>query len=292
LKISGIGRPPDKAIFLDRLPRIHFQDRDRRREMANLRKWLTSQEVITELDISKLDLLELVEDGKLLAHDPDERDYYLMGIPVRLTKNGFRAIEDCIDSSVQPKTPDKLEKCYFAVTDVKALKSEFHQSQELEKPVLLCKPGTHWKDIKITLISNDTVRIKTPDWGKRFTYSELGLSDKRKGDKQTMLWELLKLFAQNNGFISSNNTEYRPKLVDLTKRLNKHFKNIFGIDESIYVGHYKKEKGYRTKIMFSNQCSIAQPYEDDTHEDDGVMDIFEEAKNIPSAHTAKKESHR
>jgi len=234
--------------------------------MANLRKWLTGQEVMKKLDISRLDLLELVEDGKLQAHDPDEREYYLMGVPVKLSKDGIDFAEqpiklftkegkDGIIFVEQPKTPDELEKCYFAVKDVETIQDKQPQNKrrEVNKPVLISKPETQWEDIIITLVSDDTVRIKTLDIEQRFNYSELGLSDKRKGDTPTILWELLKLFATMNGFISSNNSEYNATLPDTAKRLNKHLKNLFGINESIYAGHYKKEGGYRTRINFSSQ---------------------------------------
>ena len=149
-----------------------------------------------------------------------------------------------------------MERCYFAVNDVEALQDK----PQKKKNRFNCSPGTKWEDIKITLISDsrddsyrDAVRIKTPDWEERYTYAELGLSDKRKGDEPTNLWILLKTFAINNGFISRSNTDYDPHLPETAKRLNAHLKKLFGIDESIYVAHYKKEKAYRTKIQFSNQ---------------------------------------
>jgi len=110
-----------------------------------------------------------------------------------------------------------------------------------------------WEDVTITLLANDMIKIKTPKEEAKFTYHQIGLQDKRRGDRAGMLWGLLKVFAENNGFISSKNTPYDPKLPDTAKRLNNHMKKIFGIKESIYAGHYKKEKGYRTKIKFINQ---------------------------------------
>ena len=127
---------------------------------------------------------------------------------------------------------------------------EATRSAEQEKAIFPCKPGTKWEDIIMTLGANDMVKIKTPQGEGRFTYHELGMSDKRAGDKPTMLWELLKLFAKNQGFISSQNPNYDPKLPDTAKRLNKHLKGRFRINETIYIGHYKKEKGYKTKIKF------------------------------------------
>jgi len=122
-----------------------------------------------------------------------------------------------------------------------------------EKSVLRCSPGTQWEKIKIVLVANDTVRVETPERKDRFTYHKLGMADGRSGDSPTMLWELLKLFAKNKGFISSQNTDYNRKLPDTAKRLNAHLQKLFGINDSIYMGHYKKERGYRTKIRFSDQ---------------------------------------
>ena len=84
------------------------------------------------------------------------------------------------------------------------------------------------------------------------SYHKLGMEDKRTGDKPTVLWELLKMFIKERGFISSQNPEYDPRLPDATKRLNKHLKDLFGIEDNI-TGHYKKEKGYRLKFNVSNQ---------------------------------------
>ena len=119
--------------------------------------------------------------------------------------------------------------------------------------VLPFRTATKWKDVKITLINNESVRIDTPQGSERLSYHELGMSDKRSTNKPTMLWFLLKLFAQNQGYISSTNPKYDSKLPDTAKRLNGHLKKLFGINESIFTGHYKAEKGYRTKILFSDQ---------------------------------------
>jgi hypothetical protein len=120
-----------------------------------------------------------------------------------------------------------------------------------------CQPGTKWEDVKITLIENEAVRIETPQGKCRSSYHELGMSDKRSGNKPTLLWALFKLFAQNQGYISTTNVKYDSVLPDTAKRLNKHLQNLFKIPESIFTGHYKVEKGYRTKIFFSDQSLVS-----------------------------------
>jgi hypothetical protein len=119
--------------------------------------------------------------------------------------------------------------------------------------VFPCRTGTNWKDVIITLIENEAVRIDTPQGSSKFSYHELGMSDKRSGNKPTMLWALFKIFAQNQGYIAPTNIKYDPKLPDTAKRLNRHLQTLFNIPESIFTDHYKKEKGYRTKIFFSDQ---------------------------------------
>ena len=127
------------------------------------------------------------------------------------------------------------------------------QSFSVGKKLFTCGSGTKWDAVTITLVADDTVRITTPKTKKRYTYHELGMNDKRSADRPTMLWELLKLFAQRTGVIHSENVKYDPKLPDTAKRLNNHLKNLFGIDESIYRGHYRKEKAYITKIKFEDE---------------------------------------
>ena len=48
--------------------------------------------------------------------------------------------------------------------------------------------------------------------------------------------------------------DYHRKLPDYTKRLNRHLKDLFGIDDSIFMYHYRKRKAYITKICFK-YCS-------------------------------------
>ncbi|MGD9227892.1 MAG: hypothetical protein PVF26_15410 [Desulfobacterales bacterium] len=130
----------------------------------------------------------------------------------------------------------------FKTIDVEKFEKE--HSLFKKSKLLPCAPGTKWKDIKITLIDNETVRIKTPEGEGLFTYHKLNLDDSRIGNKPSMLWELLKILAKNYGLISSRNIAYDTKLSDTARRLIKHLSQLFGIPDSIYLGHYKKYKGY------------------------------------------------
>ena len=152
---------------------------------------------------------------------------------------------ELVDMQAKLEDVEKFEK-----------KFGFEEKRDEKQSLLPCKPTTRWEDVKITLIENEVVRVKTPRGTERFSYHDLGMSDKRSGNKPTVLWVLFKTFAQNKGVISSKNFDYDPMLPDTAKRLNKHLKEVFGIDESIYSGHYKSQKGYKTKIFFSDQTQV------------------------------------
>jgi hypothetical protein len=153
----------------------------------------------------------------------------------------------------------------------------------IEKKVFPCQPGTKWEDIKITLIADDKVKIKTPQGEDIFSYNQLGMANKRTRDRRpSALWRLFTQFCEHQGFIAPKSSKYigLGNLVKTASRLNIHLKKLFKIDESIYTGHYKKTKGmysdqekvfyqdtettskeprttgYKTRIFFSDQTNV------------------------------------
>jgi hypothetical protein len=139
-----------------------------------------------------------------------------------------------------------------------------------------CKEGTKWEDVKITLIASDTVRIETPNGKGRYTYHELGMADKRPGDKPKEVWETLKLFASNQGIFPQENQKVNEKnLVEKAKHLNAHLKKLFGIKERIYKHFYKKLRRYETKIKFSDQtiAHVPDPSQDKSPFDSELDEI-------------------
>lgn len=193
----------------------------------------------------------------------------LDGAKEQLLKNlneAAKELQDLNDSGMNPyswqlidmpyseeekqKLDSKIREAIFSRKFVSAL--TVRQSKDQFFP---CKKGTRWEDITITLLSDEMVKIAILGNEGRFTYHQLGLQDKRSGDKPKKLWALLQLFAKRTGFLHSENIPhgYDPKLTDTAKRLNKHLQKLFGIQESIYRGHYKKEGGYRTKIKFEDK---------------------------------------
>jgi len=169
---------------------------------------------------------------------------------------------------------------YYRRDQIEALLNQPSDSEMLktQKGLLTCPPGTQWEEIKITLISDDTVRIKTPQGEERFTYSELGLSDKRKGDSPTVLWVQLTEFAKHKGIISGKEGKYVKQLPVISKRLNKHLQELFGIPDTIYKAHYRKYHKYETKIQFHDSRDPMHKKPDAEPLKNDIEEIFQEGQ--------------
>jgi len=142
----------------------------------------------------------------------------------------------------------------FEKTDSPSIQN--NETKKNSSSLLPCPQGTKWNDIKITLTSKDQVRIKTPEGEKTLHYAAIGMEDGRSPENKKRIWALLILFAENNGEIDldkikenkhifgnpnkDSEKQLFDKFMSATKELNKHLKNVFGINDSIYLGSYKK----------------------------------------------------
>ena len=246
-------------------------------------RWIHGSQLMACTNLSKGELMGLIGEGKIKAfYESDSWLCYPNFSYARLEDHQFLLVDVFeLENQGHFNLVDDpyFRRCRELYQAGEGGSDNKQPNRNKKKLILTCKSGTTWKDITMTLIANDTLRIKTPQGEGRFTYHELGMSDKRTGDKPTMLWALLKLFAEKKGFISSQNVEYDPKLPDTAKRLNKHLQGLFGIQDSIYQAHYRKEKGYRTKIKFSDarQSTIISKSADEDESLQNVKDIFREA---------------
>jgi hypothetical protein len=112
-----------------------------------------------------------------------------------------------------------------------------------------CDPNTRWEDISFVLKSDDLIEVKTPRGIGRLVYNQVGFADKRSGDKPNKTtWPLFQVFAKYEGIISRSNPNYIRDLPDRARLLNKKLKEVFGINESIYIAHYRRHKKYQTRF--------------------------------------------
>jgi hypothetical protein len=229
------------------------------------------------------DLIESVSQKtppKHVLHEKNQPEYWSLNLKAhayyQLIEVVFRAHNCVIGDFTVPADEIKAETLIlnakgwlFKTADVLVFEKRHgldrwakHTSTNSEKKVFPCKPGTKWKDVEITLKSDDAVMIKTPEGSRRYHYSELGMKDERKGDTPTMSWELLMYFCKYSGRISSTtsvdrilNLRFR-NLSKSISNLNKKLQNISGIPES-FCKKYNKRDGWVAKCIFNDNTFSA-----------------------------------
>lgn len=142
-------------------------------------------------------------------------------------------------------------------------------SHDKRKPVFPCEPGVKWEEIKFTLISDDTVRIATPESTENFSFQELGMMDKRT-DAPKADWHFLKIGIIAGGSTgpgefdySKYNTTRSGKIrstdpYKIASNLNKHLQGLFKINESIYVKPYGEDRKYTLRFKVENRTELTQ----------------------------------
>ena len=109
------------------------------------------------------------------------------------------------------------------------------------------------------------MRIETPHSKRHYTYHLLGMKDIRNPAKHIGVWETLCLFAVNHGVVPHKGAKHVENLAGKAKKLNKHLKDLFKIDESIFKHHYRTFRRYETKIVFSNQTGVTTSQNENEH---------------------------
>jgi len=233
---------------------------------------------ITELIKRALDVgeLECHPNFEFDPFDPYQKDDDLPVAPEAFIKWALKKDLD-VPKELRELLDTPLEK-----------QDEFEKAEGLDqspkRKVFPCPPDTKWEEIKITLIADNKVRIETPHGKGYYFFHELKMGYRGSGDKPINLWNLLKLFAINHGEISFEDIKEdkdRRSLFSSAKRLDKHLRNLFQIDESIYISSYNKEKKYNTKIFFSDQTKVVR--EAAEGETDDIQSVIEsEIEDITS----------
>ena len=117
--------------------------------------------------------------------------------------------------------------------------------------------GTRWEDVTIVLIASETVEIIIKDNKEKFSYSELGFSDKRKGDAHNTLWIFFLILLKCGGDLRLEDSAFKKHLrPHNTSAFNKCMQKTFGIDDSIFP-HYKTIKSYKAKFKTIDRTQVA-----------------------------------
>lgn len=104
--------------------------------------------------------------------------------------------------------------------------------------------GSSWADVDIKFVDGETVTAKVGDQSGRYLYTEMGMIDGRD-KKPTKQWELLRVFAQNQGVLTWSSAGASPRNQKRREVLAENLKEFFGIDGDPIVLTDDK-KGWRT----------------------------------------------
>ena len=241
----------------------HPQDLpEQKRRIPGIPRWIDGNRLLACAELTNLELKAMLQEGSLRGYKTDGALYspyfdfysvealrfYLMDI-FELETEGRLHLGDSWDI-----------QCWR-----KLYRKDKEEQNEKRKAPFPCPPGTEWNEVWLTLVDEDTVRIETPGGKGRFTYHELGMKNKRgrnkEGDDRTALWTTLKALCKCRGEISSDTPMHDRRPSRNMHDLNKHMQKLFGIEDSIFIDHYKRAKGYHTKVRLSDQTTVCNPEE-------------------------------
>lgn len=107
--------------------------------------------------------------------------------------------------------------------------------------------GVTWGDITIRFTDGQTVMLKCKDVTMAATYSDMGMSNIRSG-QPTLIWELLRVFAENHGIIDWRSRASDARLKKRKDRLCQTLKKIFQLEDNPIVWD-ERVKQYKTRFI-------------------------------------------
>ena len=117
--------------------------------------------------------------------------------------------------------------------------------------------GLEWKNILLEIVSNSELKVKVKDRkARRFTYSQLGLNDSRKGDMPNRIWKFIETFAKQNGHIPYDDLKFRSREKDEKRvsELRKLLKQWTSLNSNPIT--FSKKNGYQSEFKIRD----SKPY--------------------------------
>lgn len=112
--------------------------------------------------------------------------------------------------------------------------------------------GFNWEKIVIQIKSHDSAQIKAGDITQRVLAADMGFRDKRRGDMLNKQWDLLRLLAERNGYLSWKSTGARHELKKRIYELNKTLKNYFGLSDKP-ISWSRRDRAYICRFTIMDQ---------------------------------------
>lgn len=108
--------------------------------------------------------------------------------------------------------------------------------------------GTDWKHITFKFNDNETVNIEVKGCKHFSNFREMGFLGKgKKNLKPSHAWELLRVFAGNNGELSGESDKAKDKYKKQKQILSEKLKAYFNLDSDPFHP-YEEESSYRIKM--------------------------------------------
>jgi len=115
--------------------------------------------------------------------------------------------------------------------------------------------GLKWADVTIAFISNDALLVETHGIRKRYHFSELGLCDRRVGDRPSTRWALLRKLATVGEISWSTRSlggKERLQLRAVIKDLRKTLRGLMSIEDDPFEP-YRRAKAYRPRFRLQDR---------------------------------------
>ena len=215
---------------------------------------------IEPFDINGL-LYKLSADFNIIAHPKSDKDGISFDFPLLYTKKEFDKFKNGIEARYQtiletekqktqsaPKTGIPQEPLKVLLVDgskVATTSEAISKEDEYKFPHKL-PSGTTWENIILKFLDDDRIYITAQGKTATVHYQDMGLHG--KGDKPSVLWSLLRIFAKCSGEIAITDSEANELYKKQKQNLSDTLKNYFSIDYDPFHP-YKSGKSYRTKFL-------------------------------------------
>jgi hypothetical protein len=124
-------------------------------------------------------------------------------------------------------------------------------------------PGTEWKQVFISFVNDQTVRIKSVHNIQHRSFDEMGFSDLRAGmavSRPSELWGVFRQLAKLNGEITFQDSiesfDDPNKVKKWISQIRKKLQDVFPDISGDPFHPYKDAKGYKTRFAISTSPSF------------------------------------
>ncbi len=114
--------------------------------------------------------------------------------------------------------------------------------------------GKDWKDVKIELVSNDSLVVRVGDTTKRCLGFDMGFRDGRRVDMLNKQWELLETLAESDGVLDRDAVGLKRPTQKRVEELSNTLKRFFGLNENP-MHRYKKGTGWIAKFKITDKAT-------------------------------------